>query len=84
MTACVCGDVIFVLVYESVCGALCECLQSKRRAPSICRTTCLSKSNRGENLEGREGGGKGEGRDGWAQLKGEQDGTNGEIYNNGR
>lgn len=55
-----CKDVIFVLVYASVCGALCECLLSKPRAPQS-QNHMLVKSNWGEILKGREGkrGGRG-------------------------
>lgn len=38
MTACVWRDVIFVLVNVSVCGALCEYLLSKPRAPPLAET----------------------------------------------
>lgn len=54
----------------------------KTTCTSVCRTTCLSNPTGVRFLRG----GKGEegGREGGTQLKGEQDGTNGEIYNNGR
>lgn len=54
----------------------------KTTCTSACRTTCLSNPTGGEILEGRLKGVR-RGREG-SQLNGEQDGTNGEIYNNGR
>lgn len=71
MTACVWRDVIFVLVNVSVCGALCEYLLSKPRAPPLAETHAY---------QIQQGGGfKKRGR----KLNGEQDRVRG-IYNNGR
>lgn len=64
MTACVpcvCKDVIFVLVYASVCvcGALCECLSVKTTCTSHLQNHMLVKSNWGEILEEKGGEGRG-------------------------
>lgn len=69
----------YLCLYMRVCVELCvKCLLSKPRAPRS-QNHMLVKSNWGEILKGREGK-----RGAGAQLNGEQDGTNGEIYNNGR